>query len=250
MSAASVNPAAETPIPLARLVRIELRKAVNTRSGFWLAVVVAGLCALLLVLGAFGAFKEMSAQDMLEIGLFPVAFLLPFVGLLLISAEFTTRTALTTFVLVPSRGRVVAAKLLAVILIGLVATLILAAASWLASLPAPNPDEPELYGYGEMVWRAGLDLVTGVAGGFAFGLLIRNTPAAIVAYIFVPMLVGTLTVIPAIQDAGPWLTASASPFGREGGDLSTWAQVWTTTAIFTVAPVLGGLLRLRRSEIS
>lgn len=242
--------AAEKPIPLTRLVRIELRKAVDTRSGFWLALIVLALTLLLLILGATGLFKKMSAQDTFEVGVAPAAFLLPFVGLLLISAEFTTRTALTTFVLVPSRARVVGAKLVAAVLIGVAATLFIAAASWLASIPAPNPEGAPLYGYGEMTWRVGLDLVTGVVGGFAFGLLIRNTPAAIVTYIFMPVLVGTLTVIPAISDIGPWLTASASPFGKTDADLSSWAEVWTTTAIFTVAPLIAGLWRLRRSEIS
>ena len=38
---------------------------------------------------------------------------LPIVGLLLVTSEWSQRTALTTFTLVPERGRVVAAKLLA-----------------------------------------------------------------------------------------------------------------------------------------
>lgn len=242
---------ASTPIPLTRLIRIELRKAVDTRSGLALALTVAGLTIALLIAGAAGGFGEQSGPDLLKIAQVPASVLLPFVGLLLISAEFTTRTALTTFVLVPSRGRVVAAKLVAALGIGVIAALFLWAAAWLAAIPAPDPDVAAPLGLSDTGWRVGLDLVIGIAGGFAFGLLIRNTPAAIVSLIFVPTLItGIFTAVPALRDAVPWLTATASGFGQDGDDPSSWAQLATTFCVFTLLPLLAGLWRLGRSEIS
>jgi ABC-type transport system involved in multi-copper enzyme maturation permease subunit len=54
----------------------------------------------------------------------PVALLVPLVGLLLMSGEFSTRTLLVTFSLMPVRGRVVAAKSVAAILVAVALTVV------------------------------------------------------------------------------------------------------------------------------
>ena len=51
----------------------------------------------------------------------PASVLLPIVGILLVSSEWSQRTGMVTFALVPRRGRVIAAKLLASVVLSLVA---------------------------------------------------------------------------------------------------------------------------------
>ena len=58
---------------------------------------------------------------MLSIAVAPASVLLPIVGILLVSSEWSQRTAMTTFALVPRRPRVLAAKLLASVVLSLVA---------------------------------------------------------------------------------------------------------------------------------
>ena len=53
-----------------------------------------------------------------------VALLVPLMGLLPMSGEFSTRTLLVTFSLVPVRGRVVAAKSVAAILVAVALTVV------------------------------------------------------------------------------------------------------------------------------
>ena len=52
-----------------------------------------------------------------------MAVLLPVLGILSITSEWSQRTALTTYALVPRRERVVAAKLIAVVLAALASVL-------------------------------------------------------------------------------------------------------------------------------
>ena len=69
----------------------------------------------------FARPEDQTLRSMLAIAVAPASVLLPIVGSLLISSEWSQRTGLTTFALVPRRLRVVAAKLLASVVLSLVA---------------------------------------------------------------------------------------------------------------------------------
>jgi ABC-2 type transport system permease protein len=103
---------------LARLTAVELRKAVDTRAGFWLQLGVVGLAITFAILQAvLGHASDHTLRSILESTLFPWYVLLPIVGILLVSSEWSQRTTLVTFTLVPKRTRVLAAKLAAGILL-------------------------------------------------------------------------------------------------------------------------------------
>src|SRR5690606_37538154 len=112
------NAAGRAP-SLARLVAVELRKSVDTRAGRWLLVVIGllGVAAVSLLLVS-GERADVTLGSVLVIAQLPVALLLPVLGLLLVTSEFSQRSALTTFTLVPHRGRVIGAKLVAVVGLG------------------------------------------------------------------------------------------------------------------------------------
>jgi ABC-2 type transport system permease protein len=113
---------------LGRLVTVELRKMVNTRAGFWLQIAMVALTAVVVIARrVFGDGDDHTFAGLLDVGLQPAAVLLPITGILLVTSEWSQRTGLITFTLVPARSRVLGAKLIASVLLAL-ATLVMSVA--------------------------------------------------------------------------------------------------------------------------
>ena len=92
---------------LGRLVAVELRKMVDTRAGFWLQVAMVVLTVVVVVVRLLvGDAADHTFQSVIDAGLQPAAVLLPVLGILLVTSEWSQRTALITFALVPVRSRV------------------------------------------------------------------------------------------------------------------------------------------------
>src|ERR1700744_2837603 len=107
-------PAEERRPPFSRLVNVELRKMVDTRSGFWLPIGGAAITLITVIISALVHHgHEATLAHLFRNSLMPGSFLLPIMGVLLVCGEWTQRTTLTTFTLVPDRGRVLAAKIAA-----------------------------------------------------------------------------------------------------------------------------------------
>lgn len=81
----------------------------DTRAGFWVLAPL-NLLATPITL-ASGTSSSHTFARFLHNALEPSYFILPVVAVLLVTSEFSQRTALTTFTLVPSRPRILAAKL-------------------------------------------------------------------------------------------------------------------------------------------
>ena len=113
--------------PLTRLTLVELRKMTDTRAGFWLQLAVVALTlAIAGIMVGVGDAQDHTFETMLQAAMQPSVNLLPVIGILLVSSEWSQRTAQQTFTLVPRRTRVVAAKLLA--------SLVVAAAAFAVSI--------------------------------------------------------------------------------------------------------------------
>jgi ABC-2 type transport system permease protein len=116
------------------LTAVELRKAIDTRAGFWLQIAAALITLVAVVLLCIvGEHRDRSLENVLALAVQPANVLLPVAGILLVSSEWTQRTALITFTLVPRRNRVLAAKALAGVVLALAATAICVVLSVLAS---------------------------------------------------------------------------------------------------------------------
>jgi hypothetical protein len=102
------------------LARVELRKMVDTRSGRWLLAAILGLSAVALGwrLTHLGA-GPLDFAAVLDDMLVPVDMILPVIGIMAMTSEWTQRTALTTFTMSPRRVRVVAAKVVAAVVLTL-----------------------------------------------------------------------------------------------------------------------------------
>ena len=120
--AAPVDLSTMPAISLWRLTRVELRKMADTRSGKWLLIGI-GVITLVVII-AFYASADASERtffNFMAAANGPQGFLLPVLGILLITSEWSQRTALVSFTLTPARGRVLRAKFLAALVAGMAA---------------------------------------------------------------------------------------------------------------------------------
>lgn len=247
---AIAHPAPFARPSLPRLVRVELRKMTDTRAGFWLLVLIAlaALTAVVVTLVA-GDERDQTLDRLFGICGITAALLLPVVGLLCVTGEWTQRTALTTFTLVPARGRVVTAKLLAGCGLALSALLVCLAAGAAGNLIAGGSwslDPSRLFGgalYMQIVMLAGLSV----------GLLLMRSAPAIVTYFVLPTAIGALTqTVHSLRGPAEWfdLGSATAPLGAGEMVAGDWPRLAMATAIWIGLPLALGLLRLRRRELS
>jgi ABC-type transport system involved in multi-copper enzyme maturation permease subunit len=253
------EPAAFTDshVPMSRLARVELRKMVDTRAGLWLFIAMGLLTAAAVVLFLFFAeSEELTYANFVGITLTPQGFLLPVLGILLITSEWSQRTGLVTFTLEPSRGRVIWAKTIAALAVGAaVVVLGLALAALGNVLGAAIQDGDGSWSFG----LTGVDhvlvlQVSAILQGLAFGMVLLNSAAAIVAYFVLPIVFSLVfSLVAALEDAAPWIdigTAQTPLFELDTALTGTeWAQVAVTSAIWIALPFVAGAIRLLRSEL-
>jgi ABC-2 type transport system permease protein len=233
-------PRADPRPGLARLTAVELRKMTDTRAGFWLQLAVVVLTVVVVAITClFGESKDQTLRVMLSIAVAPASILLPIVGILLVASEWSQRTAMVTFALVPRRPRVLAAKLLASVALSMIAlALSLVVAAVGTAVAAPGIDHTWSLPVG-LLGQNAVSLATGMIGGVAFG-------AALLAS--APAIVGRLTGLDAVAR---WLdgTHSLAPMTEHVMSATEWARAGTTLTLWMVLPLLIGLWRIQRGEI-
>jgi ABC-type transport system involved in multi-copper enzyme maturation permease subunit len=244
-------------VPMSRLARVELRKMIDTRAGLWLFIAMAVLTAAAVVLFIFFAEpEELTYANFVGMTLTPQGFLLPVLGILLITSEWSQRTGLVTFTLEPSRGRVIWAKTIAASVVGIaVVVLGLALAALGNVLGAALQDGDGSWSFG----LTGVDHVlvlqiSAILQGLAFGMVLLNSAAAIVTYFVVPIAFSIVfSLVGALEDVAPWIdlgTAQTPLFELDTGLTGNeWAQVAVTGLIWIVLPFVAGAIRLLRSEL-
>ncbi len=240
-------------IPLSRLIRVELRKMADTRAGLWLLITIVVITVLVVgLLAIFGDSADHTFANFTAATATPQGFLLPVLGVLLITSEWGQRATLTTFTLVPHRGRIIGAKVVAAVLFGIAAIVVALAVAALATIISGGDNAWQDFSLDDL--GRGLLLQTlGILQGLAFGMLFLNSAAAIVTYFVLPIAFSIVTsLIEALADIQPWIdlgTAQAPLFGAETMTGEQWAQLLTTTLIWIGLPMAIGLGRVLRSEV-
>ena len=238
---------------LARLTAVELRKMTDTRSGFWLSLVVVGLTVVLVVIVAIvGNEHDQTLREMLNVAVQPASVLLPVMGVLLVTSEWSQRTTLITFTLVPHRSRVVAAKLAASVVLSLAALAVAFAVAILATaIAAPSADHVWSLPVG-LLGQIVVVLTTGMLGGVAFGAVVLASAPAIVALFALPLVTGAVGSIHALEGAAKWIdpTRTLAPMTDHVMDATEWAHAGVSFALWLLLPVMIGLWRIARSEVS
>ena len=249
------------PIRFRTLVGVELRKMFDTRAGFWLVgsiLVTAALATAAVVM--FAPDDQLTYESFgAAIGV-PMTVILPVVAILSVTSEWSQRSGLTTFTLVPHRHRVIGAKAVGAVLVGAVAIPVAFAVGAIGNLvgPAIAGTETVWDMSATSFWQITLANVIGLLMGFALGLLIRNSSGAVVTYFVYAFVVPPLTGLLAasqewFRDVRGWVDpifAQGALYGDSALGATEWAQLGVTSLVWLVLPLLAGLLLLRRSEVT
>jgi ABC-2 type transport system permease protein len=151
--------------------------------------------------------------------------------MLTMTAEWSQRTALTTFTLEPRRSRVLAAKVVASLAISVIGgcTAFGIAQAGLAVALADGRHEALGWSWQELAGFALFVILTS-----AIGSALHNTAAAIVTY-FALVGVTSLLLIPSVQQAGNWVNTGQTFGWMLAGQWSGHAAQITSSALIWVA---------------
>jgi ABC-2 type transport system permease protein len=247
-------------VPMTRLAKVELRKALDTRAGRWFVVGILALVLVVQVIYAFTASDDSKDfGDFLSISGGVLGYFMPILIIMLVTSEASQRNGLVTFTLEPRRSRVVVAKFLAgaalAIAVMVLAALVAVVGTLLGSASGASPQWSV---DGNLLFNGFvLANVIGVLIGFAIATLIMNTPAAIVGYfaysLILPIAVGILgSLSSGFQDFAPWIEFNTAQTPLFMGDYTPtgeeWAQLATSGTIWLVIPLVLGVARLLRTE--
>ena len=246
-------------IPLTRIIGVELRKMFNTRSGFWLmaSLVITNVLATAAII-VFAPDDQLTFDNFAAAIGAPMTVILPMIGILAVTSEWSQRSGLTTFTLVPHRGRVLRAKFLAATTVGVVSMFVALVVGVLGTLlgSAVAGVDP--------VWNVSaahfalivLGSVLGMLFGFMLGLVIRNSAGAIVTYfvytLVLPPLLGLLAANQRwFADLQPWVDYSYAQRPLFEGTLTSqqWQHLAASGVVWFLLPMAVGLFVVRRAEV-
>jgi ABC-2 type transport system permease protein len=238
---------------LGRLVAVELRKMLNTRAGFWMQVAMVAITAIVVaVRSVVGDAADHSFASVLSVGLQPAAVLLPVAGILLVTSEWSQRTGMITFTLVPGRSRILGAKLIASLVLAL-AMLVVSVAVVAAGVLVASPGVDDTWSdAATLIGQSAVYLTTGMLVGVAFGAILLASAPAIVALSALPITWTAVATLSFFADAAPWLDTrlALAPLHQEVLSATQWAQAGTALALWMLLPLLIGIWRITRREVA
>jgi ABC-2 type transport system permease protein len=184
--------------------------------------------------------------------------LLPIMAILSVTSEYTQRSGLTTFTLIPGRGRVIRAKMVVSMTLGAVSILVALAIGALGNIAGSNIAGVDTVWdiSGEQIRNLLIANVLNLLIGFMLGVLIRNSPGAIVGFFVYSFVLPTLSmVLGSFQDwwvdARVWLDFNWAQGELYDGGMSSadWAHLGVAGLIWLVVPLAVGLVMVMRSEV-
>jgi ABC-2 type transport system permease protein len=249
------------PIPLTRITAVELRKMFDTRSGFWLIASI-GITSLLAAGGVilWAADGDLTYSTFATAIRFPVVIILPLIAILAVTSEWSQRTGLTTFTLIPHRSRIITAKAISSVTIAIAAMVLAFAVGALGNLLGAAIRGSAL------VWDVNvtqclyyvLGMVLSLLTGFALGVLFRASTGAIVAYFVLTFLIPTVFGLLAntqqwFHTLQPWVDIQFAQAGlfvfAHALTGQEWAHIAVTGVTWLLIPLLVGLRLVMRSEV-
>jgi ABC-2 type transport system permease protein len=248
-------------VPFTRLVQVELRKMFDTRAGRWLLISIAAFTALVLIIQLWVVLAQdmtVTFNDFAGGANIPMTILLPVLGIMSVTSEWSQRTAMVTFTLEASRSRFLAAKFVSTLIVALVAVVIGLALTLVANgLYSAFADNAVTWELGPFrIFCYFLLHVFGMSTGFAFGALFLSTPVAIVVYFVYGFIISSLfevgaSLIDWFKDIRPWIDFSFAQNPIIEADVSgkEWAQLATSGLIWLVLPLAIGVWRVLRAEV-
>ncbi len=238
-------------VPFTRLVGVELRKLYDTRAGMWLLISIVGITAAVMIIGALTMKSaDKTLDNFMGLAGVPQGILLPILGIMAVTSEWSQRTGLTTFTLEPRRLRVMGAKIAAAVLLAIVALVIVVALGGLLWALAGTGDWTlGAVQMGELL----VGQVLGILFGLAFGMALLNTPAAIVAYFALPMAWSIALSIAGdrLEFFQRWFDTgtTTNPLFNHHMDGEAWARLGVSHLVWVGIPLAIGLWRVLHREV-
>lgn len=260
MSALTLDVSGTPKTPFHRLVRTELRKSYDTRSGFWLLAIIGliVLAAEIIVVAVVTTQDEaISFGDFIGVAAFLTSFLLPVLGIMVLTSEWSQRTAMVTFALEPRRPLVIAAKALVGVLLTLATVAVSIAIGFVCNVLVGLIEGGADWTFGWPDFAAFLlTQVLAMLGGFALAALLLNTPAAIVAFFVYKWVLPGLFALGAalvgwFETLAPWIDFQSAQeaiwdWSSSGED---WAQLVVSGLLWLGFPLAVGTWRVLRAEV-
>jgi len=175
-----------------------------------------------------------------------------------VTGEYSQRTGLTTYTLVPWRGRVISAKVIATLLVGVAAMFVALAVGALGNVVGSVITgldaqwDISLAQFGNIV----LANVLGMLIGFMLGVVFRSSAAAIVGYFVysfvLPVAFGTLAAFQGwFRDLQPWVDVQLATTRLFDNTMTSesWLQLGVTTLVWLWIPLALGLRAVLRAEV-
>ena len=227
------------------LTGLEIRKSLSTRSGRSVAALAVGVGPLGVMLATVTSGSGVAAAMALGIMGMLIALVLLGLGVLSTAGEWTHKSVQTTYLLVPQRGRVLAAKAAAMALLGTV----------LAGLGVGGAiGALALFTAGVSWFAVGQAIVAVIAGGAAFavigagiGAAVGNSAAALTGtYLTI------LGILPVLRSVKPEISEQLDPASA----IVTLAQHGAATAPiaviagWVVVSTIAGIVVTRRRSVS
>lgn len=243
-------------VGLRRLVRVELRKLVDTRSGRGVLFAIIAFTAVAMGITMWVS-RENGAEllPLLMAASTPQAILLPVLGIMTAANEWSQRTALITFSQEPRRLRVMTAKATAAVLLGLAVlaiTLFLAVFGHVVSMGIAG-GSVDIGITAALLANLSIMQTQGVLMGVAFGALLLNVPLGIVAFFLAPVIMNLATMANSwLGEHAAWLDTGAAGMAMLSDTWVTgeqWAQFGTSTALWVLLPLAVGFWRVTRKEV-
>jgi ABC-2 type transport system permease protein len=238
------------PIPFQRLVRAEWAKATDTRAARWLLVLVALTTAGMALVPVLAPTSfEQTWASYLRVAALGLTILLPVVAILLLTGEWSQRSAMTTFTQEPRRNRVLHAKLaVSIVLAGAGALFGGAAAAAGLGLAAASGRTLEADLSAGAVTGYLLFVLLNVLAGVALGALLQSSAVAIAASFALPAAFAVLgTASTLVSD---WIDMSTTWNRVLEGDWAGHLPQISFSIVFWVAvPLAAGAVRTLRRDV-
>ena len=252
-----------------RLVRIELLKLTSTRLGYGLLAVVAGLTPVWTSIAASGAggssggpqpLYTLAGQTTVIAGGVWSMIIAMVLGVTISSGEFRHHTATNTYLAVPDRNRVLAAKAV----VGAIGGAVFGIVGCVTAL-AVGLSFTAAHGYRLVIgagtladWSVGRVVGTALLGaiGVVVGSLVRSQLAAVVGVFVWSLLIESLIggLFPAVRPYLPYSTATTlagTPLGEAGFSPASGvaALPFAAATALLVAIALAGALVAARTTV-
>ena len=237
------------PLRFATLTAVEMRKMTDTRGSRWLLGMIVGLLGAVLTWKVAHGSVEVSVDNYGGATVSVLAFLVPVIGLLAMTSEWTQRTALTTFTLAPRRLPVIAAKFVAAMMLSLAIVAIgLLMAVGATAIGGLVHGDASYAGLLTDIRGAAIIVALQVTMAAAFGALAAHSAVALVAFLVAPTAWAAVSV--ELKGASAWFDvfgayerlSSSQPFDH-------LAQTLTAVGVWVVVPSVLGVARSLRREV-